>query len=300
MSGQWTRVVRLRFVGGRYGDRALDAAALREILHFQKVVALTAEYLWRRRNPDRKRLPRNFESRTALRLRALESGSTVVSLDSPAGGSHRLENIEREFSDAPARAVDTVHGAFQAIAEGGVLPDECPRPLLPHYARLGARLSDGEELEIAPLGKPAARVTRRAREALRSLIATSRRKEASISGRMMSTDVRRKRFRICLDDERRIPVAFAPGHASVVAEALGKSDSVRLRVRGDGQFAPDGSLRKILRVDELDILSEAASAPDIMEKMDRIFAKVPEDAWEKVPNDLSERHDHYIYGVRDK
>ena len=306
MSGRWTPVVRLRFMGGRYDDGALDAAALGEILRFQQIVALTARDLWRRRNPERGRLPRDFARRAGLRLRALESGSPVAALDSPAGALPPCEDDDRGVPGA-AEAVDVVHGAFRAIAAGESPPEDCPRSLLPRYARLGARLSSRETLEIDPPGKPPVRVTSRERRILRSLaaaprlpIAEDRLGEANIAGRITSDDLRQGRRRVWLDDAHSIPVAFASEHAAIAAGALEARDSMRVHVRGEGQFAPDGSLRKILRVDELDVLSEAAAAPDIMEEMDRIFAKVPEEAWEKVPNDLSERHDHYIYGVRDK
>lgn len=43
-----------------------------------------------------------------------------------------------------------------------------------------------------------------------------------------------------------------------------------------------------------------SGAPDIMAKIDRIFAEVPDEVWEKVPRDLAEQHDHYIYGTEKK
>ena len=40
-----------------------------------------------------------------------------------------------------------------------------------------------------------------------------------------------------------------------------------------------------------------SDVPDIMDKLDRIFADVPDEVLEKIPRDLSEQHDHYIYGT---
>ena len=48
---------------------------------------------------------------------------------------------------------------------------------------------------------------------------------------------------------------------------------------GDGGSLPDSGVR------------------DTMAEIDRIFADVPAEAWEETPRDLSEQHDHYIYGV---
>ena len=35
----------------------------------------------------------------------------------------------------------------------------------------------------------------------------------------------------------------------------------------------------------------------MMAEIDRIAATVPDEVWEKVPRDMAEQHDHYIYGT---
>lgn len=40
-----------------------------------------------------------------------------------------------------------------------------------------------------------------------------------------------------------------------------------------------------------------SDAPDIMDVLDRIFADVPDEVREKMPRDMAEQHDHYIYGT---
>lgn len=36
----------------------------------------------------------------------------------------------------------------------------------------------------------------------------------------------------------------------------------------------------------------------LLELFDEIWAGVPEEEWERLPTDLAEQHDHYIYGTR--
>ena len=43
-----------------------------------------------------------------------------------------------------------------------------------------------------------------------------------------------------------------------------------------------------------------SDAPGIMSEIDRIAATVPDEVWEKVPRDMAEQHDHYIYGTEKK
>ena len=44
------------------------------------------------------------------------------------------------------------------------------------------------------------------------------------------------------------------------------------------------------------IAPEVWAAMTIEEKIRAIFADVPQEVWDEVPDDLSYQHDHYIYG----
>ena len=41
---------------------------------------------------------------------------------------------------------------------------------------------------------------------------------------------------------------------------------------------------------------DAPSLRDLMDKIDALAKEIPEEEWEKLPTDLSERHDYYIHG----
>ena len=196
MSAEREPIVRLRFGGGRYGDGALDEAALREVLRFQKVAALTAEALWRRRNPDRRRLPRGFREETALRLCALEQGSAVAAFDAP-GTPASWGGEERELTAIPVEAAGVIHGVFGAIARGEPPPPEdLPTSLLADYARLGGGLANGETLEIALPDAAPAPVTRHERTRLRSFLEKTDERDVEAIGRVMQLDVRKRQFNL--------------------------------------------------------------------------------------------------------
>lgn len=53
---------------------------------------------------------------------------------------------------------------------------------------------------------------------------------------------------------------------------------------------------QVLRYVE-DVLSKRHRKQTLGEKIKEIVADIPDEVWEKIPNDGSEQHDHYIYGT---
>ena len=304
MSAEREPIVRLRFGGGRYGDCALDETALREVLRFQKIAALTAEALWRRRNPDRQRLPRGFQERTALRLCALEQGSAVAAFDAP-GASVSRGGAEPELAAIPVEAAGVIHGVFGAVARGEPPPEESPKSLLADYARLSGGLANGETLEIALPDAAPAPVARHEQTRLRSFLEKADERDAEAISRVMQLDVRKRQFNLWTDEKRCIPVQFNENQESDAIAALRAHDSTRFRVRGRGNFLPDEEAPKIIRMHTIIPVRDGEPALDsdscdIMTAIDRIVADIPDEVWETVPRDLSERHDYYIHGVKEE
>src|SRR5690606_31122471 len=77
-TGQWLELGRLSFAGGRFVDGAIDLTALKELETFQNLVTEVAEAIWRRENPEKSKLPDHFLASTALFIRKVEKGSTVI------------------------------------------------------------------------------------------------------------------------------------------------------------------------------------------------------------------------------
>ena len=77
----------------------------------------------------------------------------------------------------------------------------------------------------------------------------------------------------------------AEPHQRYTAESAGKN----LLLRPESESAP---------VENVD--PEEWRGLTIEEKIQRIAAQVPEDEWDKLPLDLSENLDHYVYGLPKK
>ena len=300
MNGKWKKVATLHFKGERFRDHALDLTALNELRQFQKMVAETAKVLWRKANPDRKNLPSHFEDRTRLCLRTIEEGSAVAPLEVFIEEPEQREMWEQEPVEVK-EAIDLAYRVFGAVREDTSLPDEFPKELLTEYARWGQGLSDDEVLEFAPPGKSAARVTAHERERLTALAEPPYEDEVDVTGQVLEADVRQMKFQLWLDDRTGVHVSFTEEQESEVTTALKDHKVVHLRIRGRGEFAPQGILKRIINVNSFLLVRDEepafdTSAPDIEDVIDDIFKDVPDEEWDRLPPDLTDRLDHYLYG----
>ncbi len=125
--------------------------------------------------------------------------------------------------------------------------------------------------------------------------------EVKVMGRVLEADVHKKQFQIWMNNETNVQVKFTEQQESDVTTALKEHASMQLLVKGQGEFSPDGALQQIQDVKYLKIIlnDEDAldtSAPRIEDVISEIFSKVSDQEWDRVPSDLSHRHDFYLYG----
>lgn len=300
MAGQWKEVTRLHFKGERFRDHALDLTALGELRQFQTMVAETAKALWRKANPDRERLPRHFEDRTRLCLRRIEEGSAAAPLEVFIDEPEEPEFWEPEPVEVN-EAIDLAYRVFDAVHEDTSLPDEFPKELLTEYAKLGHGLQDDEVMEFAPPGRSAAQVTARERERLSTLAEPPYEDMVDVTGHVLEADVRHRKFQIWIDDRTNVRVPFTEEQESEVTTALKDHKVLRMRIKGRGEFDPHGMLTSIIRLDSLDLVRNDGpvfdmSAPAIEDVISDIFKDVPDEEWDRLPPDLTDKLDYHLYG----
>ncbi len=303
MAKQWKEVVRLHFHGERFSDHALDLTALRELEHFQKMVTETAKAIWRKTNPVRERLPSNFDDRTRLSFRTIEDGSAVIPLEVAIEEPIQLDYLDQksEIVRELTEAVDVIYRVFRAVDDDTQLPQECPKELLPEYARLGESLSEDEVLGFAPHGNHPAKVAKLERQRLKNLAEQPYEDEVNIVGRVLEADVRQRKFQIWLDERTNAFVTFTEEQESEVTTALKEHQFVHLAVRGHGEFTPQGTLKRIINVDSLKLVRDEdpifdPANPRIEDEIAKIAKDVPGEEWDRLPPDLTDRLDHYLYG----
>ncbi|MEN6575095.1 MAG: hypothetical protein ABFD90_02040 [Phycisphaerales bacterium] len=310
MPGQWKEVVRLHFRGVKFRDHALDLSALNELSQFQKLVAETAKSLWRIANPDRERLPRHFEQRTRLCLRQIEEGSAIAPLEV------FLEEVEKDqttlWEEEPqepqevSEAIEMAYEVFAAIEKDRPLPDRFPRHLVSEYTKWGQTLAADEAVEFTPSNRTEpARLSLEHRHRLETYAEMPYDDAVDIEGEVFEADVRQKRFQLWKGDTDTITVSFNEQQEDVVTTALKDHRSLHLRVAGRGEYLPDGRLLRVVEVESLRIIQSEVpeydtGSPPIEEVLSSIASEVPEEEWRKLPADLTDNLDHYLYGTPPK
>jgi len=145
-------------------------------------------------------------------------------------------------------------------------------------------------------------VTRVTRERLALRAETPYEDAVDVTGEVFEADVHAQRFQIRLEQGYAVSVAFSEEQESDVTTALKEHRSVRIQIRGRGEFLPGGRLHRILTVEEQTLVQPAQSVFDssaraIEDEIADIAAELPESAWRALPEDLTDQLDHYLYGT---
>ena len=139
-----TDLASLRFDGKRFEGHALDVECTRELIAYRNLIVECAKELWRRKNPDRVRLPRGFEEGFRLQFNRLEDGSAVVPLQRVrVDDQSALDwgNLD-EFDEA----ADLIDAAIAAANDDELLPPALPSNVILLFRDFGKSLGPDEVL----------------------------------------------------------------------------------------------------------------------------------------------------------
>ena len=125
--------------------------------------------------------------------------------------------------------------------------------------------------------------------------------QTDITGEVLEANVRQSRFEVWLDSKTGVTVAFSPEQEEIITNALREHRTRRLRVAGKGEFTAQGKLQRIVEVRTLELLALEEVPFDenerpIEEVLAELAAEVPAEEWDRLPADLSDQLDHYLYG----
>ena len=302
MADEWKEIARLIFTGDDFDDGILDVRALTEIQSFRRIVQATAKTLWFAAHPDRRQLPDHFEESIYLGFRGIQPGSAVVPIEA------RVKNPERlrlwNDQDPVSLAARLTYDTFDAARQQSDLPKRFKRRLLPDYAKLGQELPEGMGFSIAVPRMSPIPVRQAERDWLTARLDQDYEDHLDVSGRVLSVDVERKTLTIQTDQDRRIEIRYTPDQEQGAIGALSAYRTAQIRLRGECVRTPGGDLRKVTKTTALDFFPDGPprrdpSAPSIEDRIAEIARSVPDEEWEKLPKDLSQRLDFYLYGVDD-
>jgi hypothetical protein len=123
-----------------------------------------------------------------------------------------------------------------------------------------------------------------------------------VAGEVVEADVMRKRFQLRLGDCNDVSVSFTEPQEHQVTAALKDHKEVRVRVKGRGEMSPEGRLLRVTEVERLEIQPARETAFDesarpIEDILEELASEVPHSEWERLPADLTDNLDHYLYGT---
>ncbi|MBE7420747.1 MAG: hypothetical protein HS128_23890 [Ideonella sp.] len=293
----------LRFDGKRFEGHALDVECTQELLAYRTLVLECAKELWRRKNPDRVRLPKRFEDGFRLQFDRVIPGSAAL----PLRRVREVVQGELDFDDDFDEAAALIDQAITAADRDDLLPDALPANVVPLFRDFGGTLRADETLFVrSRRGSAEAVYGARARQRLAEWIGPTFEDAVDLVGEVRMANVGPGAFKLQLPDGGPlIDGRFDAAHETVVLEALKSHRSVLLRVAGIAEFSTrDRQMRRLIRVDKVEVSAKAPLAYDetalpIWEELAAIGNSAPPGTWQAVPDDLSTRIDEVVYGTED-
>jgi hypothetical protein len=275
---------------------------LPELLAYKAILVEVAKELWRCGNPEKERLPANFEKRFSIKMYSLEPSSVCVPLCREIERGEQLSFLDDE-SDELQRAARLIADVIGAADRDEPIPAAFPADKLSMFASYGKTLQDDEYFVIAVAGSLApVEYTQNTRQRLVQLAVQSYEDSVDVTGTVTMAKINSPRMAITLNDGRDVESVFRPEDESAVTTALKEHSTVRLRAKGRGVFSPAGLLQRIVEVTHIDLLQGEASplspaAAPIWQVFEQILQTVPSDQFNLLPIDGASQHDHYLYGL---
>lgn len=109
-------VARLKFAGGRYEKLGFPLEGIDELERYQRLLQCAAKHIWHEANPQRQRLPANFEERVRLRLRYVLPGSVAPVLAPDV-------DMMSEAGSILSKSIELVDEIFEHIVRDVELPE---------------------------------------------------------------------------------------------------------------------------------------------------------------------------------
>jgi hypothetical protein len=302
MPKQRQEIVRHTFKGGRFEDHGLDLDVLPELVAYKAILLAVAKELWHRNNPDRERLPANFEKLFSIKMFSLEPGSVCVPLCREIERGEQLSLLDDESNELQ-QAARLIADLIGAAGRDEPLPSAFPASKLSLFETYGKSLQDGESFVITlPDGLQPVEYTRETRQRLEQLAARSYEDSVDVTGAVTMARISSPRMTITLRDGRSIESAFRSQDEDAVTTALKKHSTVRLRARGRGIFSPNGELQRIVELTHVELLEGevptfSPGVVPIWRVFEQIMQSVPSDQIDLLPPDAASQHDHYLYGT---
>lgn len=249
-----------KFEGARFDGHRLPLDLLRELVLFEELILETARWLYMEQNPGKKRLPRGWREGFSLSLADVAEGSAMPVLVMEDTEATEDDLFRQHFE----KARDTIIEAISAAPASGQ-QQVLPRQLGKYFEKIGAGLRDGEQIVFGrPESLAPAILTTEVRRRLVPPNAPYQ-KHHEVVGTIFEVNQRARTYHILDGGDRTIFARFAEeDHDRIMGASNNYRNGELFRVRGNGLFNPDGSLKEI--VETFDIEPEGQRITGLIEK----------------------------------
>jgi len=303
MGTHYVDLTTLTFEGVDFADHGLELGILPDLAAYKQLVVETAKALWKAKHPERERLPKGFEEGIRLKFFSIQAGSTAIPIKREVSTDARepQQELFEDDSIIVDEAAALIEEAVDAASKEQLLPEHFPRNVIRLFDDFGRNLHAGSSIRM--------RSARRTQDATYNPETRTRlitwtdafyEDKVSASGEVRQADLDGFNFTLRLDDGSKVFGKFESQQEEDVTDALRAHKSRRLCVSGIGRFvAATGRLERFTRVDSLLVETPLntldPSTVPVWQEIMEIGATIPEEEWEKLPKDLSENLDRYLY-----
>jgi hypothetical protein len=288
-----------KFVGKRFEDNGLDFDVLDELVAYRDIILELAEYIWKIEHPERERVKKRYLKDIQFKFFDLEKGSVVIPIQISTH-SPQLFPFENIF-----KAADTFNETIESIKNGTRLPVSLPKSILPRFTSYGKSLLQDESYELVSprVTSKIIRFDKEIREKFTCLLEKEYSDTIDVSGEIRETDLDGKSFKIRLINGKKISGKFSSiDQETKILKALDPNLNISARIIGTGSFE-NGCLEQIVEVKEVilnqpSIFEENKADTSIWKKAKQLADSLPEMERKKLPNDLAENHDRYLYSKK--
>lgn len=253
--------------GARFEGHAVPLSVLPDLTAYRDLVLAVARALFFHENPERQRVPKNFDEGFDLVLRDIGQGSAILPLERllTAALPTQLPLLKPRERDYFEKARDVVNQTIEAIRAGTPAPAEFPLEAVRCFNNFGRTLRDNESIEICgPHGRSPVVYNRQVRKKLVLLREGTYEDAVEITGRIVQFDIQRRTFGILDGDQAIAGSLEGLGSDQLRAVRMAAVEDLRVYASGVGAYDQLDRLVRLITIKELSY----AEDENLREKLD--------------------------------
>lgn len=238
-----------RFRGGRFESHTVPVQVLAELTTYGELVAELAKHLRLRQDPRRKRLPKGFADSFQLGLSSIVAGCVEITLERISPPASLFPPTHDAFDEAR----DLLERVLEAGETKSELPVGFPRELIPRFNRFGMSLRDDESVELVRPGRnQGPRYDRSARKHIVLQQEQDYEAEVDLSAELNGIVLARDQIVVLAGDAGLVEGKYPREKLESITHLLNHP----VRVVGVGAYDGNDKLRRLVRVDDVNAVSE--------------------------------------------